>query len=525
MVRTRLTILIILLVLSQLLASGFLLWTIDNARYFIDRRRLSYHEVEGYFDLAEDARQLRQQLMDVAAGRTADAPAALEGSTDRLEADFDRLAAINRAEVHMVDRRNHGTVLPDVARTSALETLVHRLAADGRALAAGLETGWSADQVTAQVQAMLPVIRDDLRGLISTALTQENAESVGADASASRALSQLIVIALGVTGLGIVLGAVAIYFLTRRVRQPMGRLLAGVREFTQGRLEHRTALTGRDEFAQLGQALDDMASRLDRQREELLTARNTLADTVAERTAELARANAELRQTDDLRREFLANVSHELRTPITVIRGEADVTLRTAQEPEEYRDTLHRVVAQAGHLTKLVDDLLLIARSGAGALTLNRQPVALLPLLEEARSHATSLAGDDAEIMLSGDDLAADADRDRLTQLVMILLDNALRYTGPRARVHIETRRTGDEAEIRISDNGPGIGPRDIPHVFERFYRGGGPSRQDGSGLGLNIAKAIVDAHGGRIGIESPPGGGTLVTVALPLASGIRESA
>src|SRR5690606_21294500 len=125
---------------------------------------------------------------------------------------------------------------------------------------------------------------------------------------------------------------------------------------------------------------------------ELLTAHNTLSETVAERTAELARANAELRQTDALRREFLANVSHELRTPITVIRGEAAVTLRTARTPEDYRDTLHRVVSQAGHLTKLVDDLLLIARSGAGALTLNRQPVALLPLLEEARSHAASLA-------------------------------------------------------------------------------------------------------------------------------------
>lgn len=524
MVRTRLTILIVLLVLSQLLASGFLLWTIDNARYFIDRRRLSYHEVEGYFDLAEDARQLRQHLMDVAAGRMADGPAALEGSAARLEADFGRLASINRTEVRMVDGRGDGALLPDVARTSELEALVRRLVADSRALAAGLEGGWSAERISGQIQAMLPVITGDLRALINTALTQENAESVGADAAASRALSQLIVIALGVTGLGVVLGAVAIYFLTRRVRQPMGRLLAGVREFTQGRLDHRTALTGRDEFAQLGQALDDMASRLDRQREELLAARNTLTETVAERTAELARANAELRQTDELRREFLANVSHELRTPITVIRGEADVTLRTAREPEEYRDTLRRVVSQAGHLTKLVDDLLLIARSGAGALTLNRQPVALLPLLEEARSHAASLAAGDAEITLSGDELAADADRDRLTQLVMILLDNALRYTGPRARVHIETRRAGDEVEIRISDNGPGIAPEDIPHVFERFYRGGGSARE-GSGLGLNIARAIIEAHGGRISIESPAGGGTLVMVALPLASGIRRSA
>jgi len=525
MVRTRLTLLIVLLVLSQLLASGFLLWTVDNARYYIERRRLSYHEVETYFDLAGDVRQYRQLLVDVASGRAADAPARLRRDADRLEADFSELAAITRSEVEMVDRRTHNANLPDVARTSALDGLMGRLAGAGHALADGLEAGWSADQVAARVGGMLPLIDHDLQGLINTALTQENAESVEADAAASEALSQLILVAMALTALGVVLGGVAIIFLARRVRRPMGRLLAGVREFTHGRLDHRTGLAGRDEFAQLGQALDDMASRLDRQHRELLAARNTLAETVAERTAELAAANDELRKTDELRREFLANVSHELRTPITVIRGEADVTLRSAQNLEEYRDALRQIVAQAGQLTKLVDDLLLIARAGAGALKLNRQAVGLMPLLEEARRQAASLAREGAQISISGDDITADADRDRLAQIVMILLDNALRYGGPRPRVRIETRRLDGEAEIRVSDDGPGIAPEDLAHVFERFYRGRLAARQDGSGLGLNIARAIVEAHGGRIGIESRPGQGTTVTVALPLAAGIKESA
>src|SRR5690606_24643387 len=114
-----------------------------------------------------------QHLMDVAAGRAADGPAALEASATGLEADFDRLASINQAEVRMVDGRDDGAALPDVARTSELEMLVRRLVTDSRALAAGLEGGWSADQVAARVQAMLLAINGDLRGLVNTALIQE----------------------------------------------------------------------------------------------------------------------------------------------------------------------------------------------------------------------------------------------------------------------------------------------------------------------------------------------------------------
>jgi signal transduction histidine kinase len=147
-----------------------------------------------------------------------------------------------------------------------------------------------------------------------------------------------------------------------------------------------------------------------------------------------------------------------------------------------------------------------------------------MPLLEEARRQAASLTSHDVEIMLSGERLLAEADRDRVNQLVMILLDNATRYAGPHAKVHIETRRRGDMAEISVSDNGPGIAPEDLEHVFERFYRGRGNGRLAGSGLGLNIAKAIVDAHGGRIHIDSVPGEGTTVIVALPIATGIKDS-
>jgi signal transduction histidine kinase len=282
-------------------------------------------------------------------------------------------------------------------------------------------------------------------------------------------------------------------------------------------------MKGKDEFAQLGNALDEMAGRLEAQRGELIETRSGLERTVAARTEDLARANERLKRTDAMRQEFLANISHELRTPITVIRGEADVTLRCRDtSTADYRSALTRIVEQARRLGKLVDDLLLIARARADALRLDLQPVSLRDLLSDACGHAEAMADAGTEIRLISDDphLAALGDADRLSQLFMILLDNAIRYSGDDGAVTVSVTGEGDSAAIAIEDNGIGMSAQDVESVFERFYRGEVARRMapQGSGLGLHIAKAIVSAHDGDIRIESAPGEGTIVYVTLTRA-------
>ncbi len=239
------------------------------------------------------------------------------------------------------------------------------------------------------------------------------------------------------------------------------------------------------------------------------------------REDEFARRTDAMRRDDQVRRDFLADASHELRTPLTVLRGVAEVALRTqSNDPEELRTTLTRIVDEARHVTRIVDDLFFIARSRAGTLDLRTDIVDLTALSAVAAKKAEALAerargrvtwhGPPATVEVEGD-------ADRLRQLYTILVDNALKYGGRRSTVEVSHVLHGETVVIDIRDHGPGVPEEDLPHVFERLYRGAAPKDSDGSGLGLPLAKSIVEGHGGSISLENAKGGGALARVSLPI--------
>lgn len=368
------------------------------------------------------------------------------------------------------------------------------------------------------------------RRQIDAAIEDERREARRADQDALTLFNRLVWIALGATVIGLMLAGAAVAFLIYRVRRPMAALMAGVGSLSVGRLDHRIGLRGNDEFALLGKAFDDMAVLLQIHHEQLTEARAALEATVEERTAALAEANRRLKETDALRQRFFADISHELRTPITVIRGEADVALRgRGKTAEVYQDALRRVVDQAKRLGRLVDDLLTVARANAGAVRLDLGAIPLPGLLKEACGDAAALAAGTVEFKLSPaiDDIVVCADRGRLMQLFMILLDNAARYCDPGAEVTVTATGDGERARVMILDRGAGMPPEDVANAFERFYRGDSGRRlaPEGSGLGLPLARAIVEAHRGDIHIDSEPGKGTTVTVTLPQAMRLGPTA
>jgi two-component system, OmpR family, sensor kinase len=243
---------------------------------------------------------------------------------------------------------------------------------------------------------------------------------------------------------------------------------------------------------------------------------------VAERTEELRLANESLRKIDETRRGFFADISHELRTPLTIIRGEGEIALRGQNKRvAEYKLSIDRIVEQAKHLSVLVNDLLFIARQGAGAARLNLQPIDLSNLLEKVCGDAKVIAhGKAIQIALAngGAHEMVRGDPARLRQLFIVLLDNAVRYSKSKGTVKVEIARSNGEVTVRVSDRGVGIAPEELEGIFERFRRGGNAStmNEEGLGLGLPVAKAIVEAHKGRIEMASRLGKGTTVTVALP---------
>lgn len=226
------------------------------------------------------------------------------------------------------------------------------------------------------------------------------------------------------------------------------------------------------------------------------------------------------RELDEFKTTLLAAVGHELRTPLTAIKGHASTLLQedVTWSPEEQRHSLRTISAEVDRLAGLVRDLLDLSRQQAGVLPLHREPVRLEDLLAGALSR---LGQTPLSLLM---DLPLDlplvaVDRVRLEVVLRNLLSNAMAYGGE--TVHVVARAQGELVEVAVSDDGPGIEPGELPHLFERFYRARPDvqRRSQGTGLGLAICKAFVQAHGGAIAAESGPDG-TTIRFTLPVTAG-----
>jgi len=213
---------------------------------------------------------------------------------------------------------------------------------------------------------------------------------------------------------------------------------------------------------------------------------------------------------------FLADVSHELRTPLTVIKGNVDLMRRMKAADEE---SLSSIDQEAGRLTRLVGGLLMLAQAESGKLTLNFAPVELDLLLTEVFTEMRVLAGSKVYVHLNDiDQVMVTGDRDRLKQVLLNLVANAIQYTPPGGDIFLSLSRLGEQARIIVRDTGPGIPAQDLPHIFDRFYRAEKSrtrSMTSGFGLGLSIAHWIVEHHGGQIKVESKEGKGTTFVIWL----------
>jgi signal transduction histidine kinase len=219
---------------------------------------------------------------------------------------------------------------------------------------------------------------------------------------------------------------------------------------------------------------------------------------------------------------FIASASHELRAPLTLIRASAEVALRDLSPDEvDRRELLRDVLAESDHMRRLVDDLLTLTRLDSGQLTLTKETVDLTALLASIQRQAARL-GEQRGVAVELADVGGlvQADTERLQQVLLIALDNALRYTPAGGRITLAATPTERTVQIHVADTGCGIAPEHLPHIFERFYRAD-PARgreNSNAGLGLSIAKGLVEAMGGRIAVESTVGVGTTVVISLPRA-------
>jgi len=327
---------------------------------------------------------------------------------------------------------------------------------------------------------------------LSTPPRQENA----AYNTFQRAVTRVVLVSAGAAVLVAVLVAL---LLSRRLSSPLRHLAAATARMAGGDYAARVRVRSPAEYVLLAESFNEMAGVLEHD-------------------------VTELQRQERLRRELVANVSHELATPLTAISGFTEALLDGVVHEAGRREATVRLIArESARLRRLVDQLRQVALYEAGTKALVRAPVNVAALAEETLSVlAPELARKGARAVnrLPPGLPPVYADADRLTEILLNLLDNALRHVPAGGRVEVGGAREGALVRVRVADDGPGIAPEDRGRVFDRFYRAD-PSRSTatgGSGLGLAIVRALVEAHGGEIRVEEGLGGGACFSFTLPIA-------
>jgi two-component system, OmpR family, sensor kinase len=300
-----------------------------------------------------------------------------------------------------------------------------------------------------------------------------------------------VVGAAAMGGLILLIGSFLAWRLTNQVLRPIKDITQAAHSISETDIGRRIEVTGDDEVAELAATFNEMLDRLE--------------------------------EAFSLQREFLDDASHELRTPITVIQGHLDLL---EEDPEERRRTLELVSDELERMSRLVHDLLLLSRAQRPDF-LNLDMVDVAALTDEIRTKSAALGSQDWKVERIGRGRIV-ADRQRLTQAIMQLAENAAKHTPGGKPIRIGSSVEDGTAAFWVTDSGPGVRIQDRDRIFERFGKGRGARRLEGSGLGLAIVGAIAHAHGGRVELDSEPGQGATFTLAIPTegprAQGVENS-
>lgn len=415
----------------------------------------------------------------------------------------------------------------ELEHLNKIELLAEEIIRGSASVRSALENGETAAARDALAKLRSDKIEGTFNRLIDEALVEENREVVQTQLVVQD-LNSVLTRLLSFIFLFFVLACAFLLITTwRSLMRNLSAFEVAAKAYQGGDFSHKVPDNVETEFSGLAEALNQMSSEVESQRLQEKNTQGNLENIIENRTRELTDSNKKLEEVSETRKQFLADISHELRTPLTIMQGEADFALRgEIKTSDQYIDALRRVKEQTVHTTRLVQDLLFVARTEDGKAPVNKRTVSIVPLVSDICDDFDIIAAE-KDIHIAQNhlvvDLAVNADAGRIKQVMTILLDNALRYSYANSTIEVTTRAQDQHVLIEVADSGIGLKSHEADQVFSRFYRGGGgANKASGTGLGLPVAKAIIDAHNGHISLQGVEGSGTTATVSLPVEPLLR---
>ena len=502
-------------------SAGFAVWGSFISHYNLERTTLANAAFEIEMNLHLNVTRLFDEMEDSIVAKSS--PSQVESDLKLLvKEDFRKLRAVTTQEILMVGQEEADEIQAIAKLESDINAQVSRYEALRREIS-GSENNLTAKQIISLIAKNNDISIDDQ---ITAALEEERQEVKKTSAQSHAVMSFKRWVALFLGLVAVAASYVCQRLILLRFSRPLKAIVQGAERFATGEYRKRIEIDEDGELKHIADTVNDAARLAEERQETLHQANARLEREVQERTAELHNTILTLEEQQKQRQQLLADVSHELRTPLTIIQGEVDVALRGGdKDPKDYKEALRRAGDAAKHTTQLVNDVLFIGRHELGQSKLKIRQNDLVTLLVDAVDTMNAYQEHhNVSIVYKADlnDAVVAMDADRMRQVILILIENACKYGGTIVEVCINRAPGGYVFAVR--DDGPGIEEGEREQLFQRFFRGSNAAEryEGGAGLGLPVAKSIVEAHGGRIEVVSVPGCGAEFTVYVPEKNALK---
>ncbi|MGO9431512.1 ATP-binding protein [Rhodoblastus sp.] len=518
--RNGLAAVLLLLALMAAVQAGLTMYWIDTAAFIIKRTEASRTQLNLYEQLSADVSQFMLGALEHLV-LTDDAH---ENSAGQIYQHLDQLMASTAQEADFVTL--HGDKVdnaPETARLQRIRSVVLELVNAGDRARSD-----SPEEIARKVNWTSYLYHGPLDQLLTEAIDRERKEVADVMQEMESLRARLKWIGASCLALPLLMAALLAWIIGQSVLNPVYKLVNGVKALGQGQLSYRIKVRGHDEFGLLAQYINRMAGKLGARNRKLIEQNETLEAIVSHRTQSLREINDELRAVDASRKRFFADVSHEFRTPLTIIAGEAQVSLASKETgPHSYREALSAILANAGYLKRRIDDLLTIARADDGRPSFAYADIDLTAVVGEVVSQCDGMAkanGVALKYEETGEAARIEGDFSWIKQCLLTLVDNAIKFSRPGQVVSLIVTQSGGDTTLSVADEGEGVSPEELPNLFERFYQTQSGQRMGGTGLGLSVARWIVEEHRGKIHAASVPGKGTTISMRFPSAPGVSQA-